>query len=332
MPKEFYIIRLFGQFQILFNLAIYFIISIPLSSQQHVFKTYNRANGLPSDYIMCTYQDRAGYLWFGTDRGAARYNGKSFLILNASNGLGNNFVLKIFQDRNGSMWFGLHESGVTKYDGKNFYTYNSKNSPLGNSVKNILEDKFGCIYFDVENGIVLLFQEKFSLLKLHNQHRLLSVLQDGTILIEDSLSYKRIIPTDDLEFKTTTVNVPKEVKKIFKPHFGPLGAFVRSNGNVCLFGMTGFIELKNVEGKNPIAVRKLYNISIESVTEDKEGRLWCGTESNGILCFEKDSYQFVKCIVKKTSKIELVLHFVITKVIYGSVLWEAVFKNFLGHI
>lgn len=299
MLKEFFIIISNGN-RIIFSSILYLLLAISLTAQQFAFKTYNRSLGLPSDYIICAYQDRSGYLWFGTDQGAARYDGKSFIIFNSSNGLNNNFVLKIFQDRNGSMWFGLHEGGVTKYDGKNFITYNNKNGLIGNSVENILEDKFGRIYLAVDSGIEIFYKNNFSFLQLHDQHRLLSLLQDGSVLINDSTLYKRIIPTDDHKFQTVVIPIPKEVNEIFKPNFGPLGAFVRLNGNVCLFGMLGFIELSNVESNNPRVVKKLNGVSIESVTEDKEERIWCGTESNGILCIEKNMSTFINCVVKKT--------------------------------
>lgn len=300
MYKELFIIRLFVQFRIYFSLVLYSILTIHLSAQQYGFKTYNRSSGLPSDYINCIYQDRSGYLWFGTDQGATRYDGKSFITFNSSNGLNNNFILKIYQDHSGSIWFGLHEGGVTKYNGQTFHTYCNKEGTVSNSVKNILEDKFGRLYFDDDDGIEIFYGNNFSSFKLGNQHRMLALLKDGSILIKDSLLYRRIIPTDDLTMKTVELVVPKEVDAIFKPNFGPLGAFVRSNGNVCLFGMLGFVELKNVEYNKPTVERKLNDISIESVTEDMEGRIWCGTESKGILCLENDKHTYINCVVKKT--------------------------------
>ncbi len=103
-----------------------FLLSCPLFlllSQQLAFKQYNRATGLPSDYILCILQDRHGFLWFGTDRGTGRYDGRSFKTFTAADGLGSNFVRRIFEDRDGNIWFGLIEGGVTRFDGSSLKTY-----------------------------------------------------------------------------------------------------------------------------------------------------------------------------------------------------------------
>lgn len=285
------------------RIIITFNVVITLNSflfpQQLAFKTYNRASGLPSDYIMCIYQDRAGYLWFGTDRGASRFDGKSFVSFNEGDGLGNNFVLRIFQDHSGSMWFCLYEGGVTKYDGKNFHTYNHKNGLIGNTVENITEDKFGRLYFAVDGGISIFYRGQFAFLSLHKQRSLLTALHDGSILIEDSLKLKKIIPTDDHRFQISEVYLQNDVLGIFAP-FGPSKAITRTNGNVCLIGREGFLELSNIESNYPKVKRKLHPISIESITEDSNGVIWCGTESHSILRFEENKTEFFDCVVNKS--------------------------------
>jgi len=280
------------------TLIIFFTLPVSLISQQLAFKTYNRASGLPSDYILCIYQDKAGYLWFGTDRGASRYDGKTFLSFTAGIGLGNNFVMCIYQDKNNSMWFGMYEGGVTRYDGKTLKTFTSSDGLAGKTVENILEDKFGRLYFEVDNGICLFHQNKFSYLPLHRHSRLLSVLSNGSIMIEDTLSFYQIIPTDDLQFKLSEIKLPVEADGFFVPKFGPLKAIVRKNGNVCLVGIRGYLELSNVESGNPSVASKNNEISIESITEDRDGSIWCGTEYNGILHLEKNKKEFFSCAVK----------------------------------
>ena len=43
---------------------------------QPVFDELSRATGLPSDYVLAIHQDRQGFVWFGTDSGVARYDGR----------------------------------------------------------------------------------------------------------------------------------------------------------------------------------------------------------------------------------------------------------------
>ncbi|MFA5804765.1 MAG: two-component regulator propeller domain-containing protein [Melioribacteraceae bacterium] len=287
-------------FIIIFNLVIAFSsLSFP---QQLAFKTYNRASGLPSDYILCIYQDRTGYVWFGTDRGASRYDGKSFTTYSSSNGLGNNFVMCINQDQKGSMWFGLHEGGVTRYDQRGFKTYTESDGLKGKTVENILEDMYGRIYFDVDGGITLFYKEQFSFLALDRQSCLLTKLKDGSILIGDSKKLRRIIPTNDLRFQISEVYLPNEVIGFFIPGLGPSKAITRTNGNVCLIGIVGYLELSNVESGNPKVERKFHAVSIESISENQDGKIWCGTENQGILRLEKNQKEFFECVVKKSAQ------------------------------
>ncbi|GEM_PF-1849811 len=287
-------------FIIIFNLVVAFpSLSFP---QQLAFKTYNRASGLPSDYILSIYQDRAGYVWFGTDRGASRYDGKSFTTYSSGNGLGNNFVMCINQDHKGAMWFGLHEGGVTRYDQRGFKTYTELDGLKGKSVENILEDSYGRIYFDVEWGIALFYKEQFSFLALDRQSCLLTKLKDGSILIGDAKKLKRIIPTNDLRFQISEVYLPNEAAGFFIPGLGPSKAITRTNGNVCLIGIVGYLELSNIESGNTKVERKFRSVSIESILEDQDGIIWCGTENRGILRLENIQKQFFECVVMKSAQ------------------------------
>lgn len=53
---------------------------------------FTTADGLPSDNVYAVYKDHLGFLWFGTDRGVARYNGIKFERFTMADGLANNEV------------------------------------------------------------------------------------------------------------------------------------------------------------------------------------------------------------------------------------------------
>ncbi|MFH0991580.1 MAG: two-component regulator propeller domain-containing protein [bacterium] len=273
-----------------------------LHAQQYLFKTYNRASGLPSDYILCIYQDRDGFFWFGTDRGACRYDGKTYIIYTTTDGLGSNFVISIFQDHSGAMWFGLYEGGVTKLDRHGCVTFNKNHGFPGKSVINILQDSFERLYFDTDEGICVLHHDTVTCLPFHSQSRLLALVKDGSVLIEDSLSFSLIQPSADCTLRLKSVQLPSHVRDFFKLRFGPRHAILRKNGNVCLVGIPGLIELTGITSRYPSAVTELSNISIESIVEDSEETIWCGTELSGIIKIAargKTSYMTVKGVTQK---------------------------------
>ncbi|MFI5132937.1 MAG: two-component regulator propeller domain-containing protein [Chitinophagales bacterium] len=86
--------------------------------QKIFFEQLTTAEGLPSDYVNCVFRDSKGYLWIGTDKGACRYDGNTFLYLNKDNGLASNFVYCITEDLQNNIWFGTFEGGLCKYDGR----------------------------------------------------------------------------------------------------------------------------------------------------------------------------------------------------------------------
>lgn len=69
------------------------------------FHHFNLKNGLPSDNVYCTLQDRDGYLWLATDNGLVRYNGYSFQLFNTETAkLPSNDVFDIYEDNRGRIW------------------------------------------------------------------------------------------------------------------------------------------------------------------------------------------------------------------------------------
>ena len=68
--------------------------------------------------VYCTYTDKAGNVWCGTQSiGVCRYDGKSFAWFDEE-GLSGPAVRAVFQDSKGNMWFGNNGAGVFRYDGK----------------------------------------------------------------------------------------------------------------------------------------------------------------------------------------------------------------------
>ncbi len=185
-----------------FLLFIIQLSSPSASSQQLAFTAYNRSSGLPSDYILCMYQDRQGFIWFGTDRGVCRYDGSSFITFTVADGLGSNFVRRIFEDAEGNIWFGLIEGGVTKFDGDSFKTLTTKNGLSSDNVLAIHQDLFGRMYFKTNRGVSLLVGREFVNTPTAVGSPVLARLADGSIVYHDSLSLYRIIPSPHAQAET----------------------------------------------------------------------------------------------------------------------------------
>ena len=78
------------------------------------YVNYGADDGLPQEDIFSIFQDRKGYMWFGTNSGAVRYNGREMLVFNHEQGLPNNSVRDIKQDSSGTMYFAT-ANGIAKF-------------------------------------------------------------------------------------------------------------------------------------------------------------------------------------------------------------------------
>jgi len=97
-------------------------------------------------------QDKTGKFWFGTNREALVYDGKTFSVFNNKEGKAFNNVHSIIEDRKGNIWFGASIIGdkrgdtlfvtdnLWRYDGSNYNKIGSK------SAASIIEDKKGNIW------------------------------------------------------------------------------------------------------------------------------------------------------------------------------------------
>ncbi|HKP87498.1 MAG TPA: two-component regulator propeller domain-containing protein [Blastocatellia bacterium] len=78
---------------------------IPINEK--AVKRYGLPN-LPSKNVQAIYQDSEGWMWFGTDKGVARFNGTDFKSSSVAGtpyeGLAGEDVRSIVEDRNGAMW------------------------------------------------------------------------------------------------------------------------------------------------------------------------------------------------------------------------------------
>ncbi|MEM8585522.1 MAG: histidine kinase [Bacteroidota bacterium] len=84
--------------------------------------------GLPSNEVYCALQDSAGYIWFGTDNGIARFDGYDFEVFNADHGLEDLVVFKMVLDEEGGVWASTYSGRIYKWADGRFepFRYNDR--------------------------------------------------------------------------------------------------------------------------------------------------------------------------------------------------------------
>jgi len=101
-------------------LAIFALIAGPaLLGQSYSFRHLQVENGLSNNAVICSLQDRRGFLWFGTKDGLDRFDGYSFKVFrndpDDSTSIGSNFIHALYETPEGVIWVGT-EKGLYRFD------------------------------------------------------------------------------------------------------------------------------------------------------------------------------------------------------------------------
>ncbi|MGQ9897470.1 MAG: protein kinase domain-containing protein [Acidobacteriota bacterium] len=105
-------------------------------------QVFTDTDGLPQNSVMTMTSDANGYLWVGTQDGAARYDGFQWQRVNMPGTGTSNWVRALLQARDGQMWFGTHASGLFVWrDGRfvNHYRSGQAGFPHHNTVTALVE-------------------------------------------------------------------------------------------------------------------------------------------------------------------------------------------------
>lgn len=256
-------------------------------SQKYNFKNYSVKDGLGQSQVHVCFQDSKGNMWFGTNGGVSKYDGKSFSTISTNEGLSHDVVWDIIEDRAGNIWISTLANGVTMYDGKKFAYFTDKELH-NNSVWKIMEDKKGNLWFITIGGGVTKyniysdneanrkfthFSDKDGLNGMlvrdiieDNQGKLWFALENGGINVYDGTTITDFIFNDSL--------FNKDVRALFQDR----------NNNI-LIGTHGY-GLFKFDGYSitPMSYRKeeITLLNISDITEDKQGNIWITTIGTGL--------------------------------------------------
>lgn len=100
--------------RVIFSILYICFLYIPVVSQNYSVERaiiYNSSNGLCNEFVSEIHQDSNGFLWFGTQNGLQRFDGKDFLTFqyDASDphSLPKNWVTEIEEFSHGNLWVGM---------------------------------------------------------------------------------------------------------------------------------------------------------------------------------------------------------------------------------
>lgn len=252
------------------------------------FRNYQVDDGLSHNSVWYVMQDSDGFMWFGTNDGLNRFDGKNFKVYkhnpNDSTSIGHNFIHCIREDSKNRMLVGTR-NGLYLYNKKldNFICINlSKSKKQDININDITEDSYGNIWI-ASHG-------------------------NGLYKLNQDLSVEKHFSLNDSP-QTTSLNY---IWTVVTDHLGNLWLGTAGKGLV-------HFDPKN-EVFTPITDRKNLNISDQSIYSihcDRNNDLWIGTSTKGLF-----KYNFINGnathYLNNTGNIKSIIAFSNKELIMGS--------------
>lgn len=127
---------------------------------------YSTENGLSSNTVYCVQQDKNGYLWFGTEQGVCRFNGREFETFSIEDGLTDLVVFQIHEDSKGRIWF-LTYNGIPCFF-KDGVFHNHENTPFLQQIK---PNGFLSSFLETDKGSILISSSMGSVFEISNDNK-----------------------------------------------------------------------------------------------------------------------------------------------------------------
>ncbi len=123
-----------------------------------VFRVTTNRDGLPQSSVQGLVFDRDGYLWAGTQDGAAVYNGRRWSVVNMPSRTQSNYVTSVAADPGGGVWFGTREGGASKYSAGSWTSFDARSGLPSNGVRAVVASSAegSTVWFATDSGVARL--------------------------------------------------------------------------------------------------------------------------------------------------------------------------------
>ncbi len=284
------------------------LLSLPICAQTPHTINYSIEEGLPSSNVYFVFQDRDRYIWFATDVGVVKYNGRDFIHYNTDDGLADNEVFQIHQDNTGRIWFLTLNGKLSFYHNNRFY--NEKNTPY---LKSKVLSGMLQVFFNDSKGNIYISDRSSNLFRLDGQNRIWETAQLAWSpgYYADSKYIFNFFESDGRFRMFLNKGISDNGKRILLPAHPAVPDLVKTrtcrNGSVVYFNSDHIIYA--ISDKK---LSRLFNIpensaAVISVDYDRLGQFWIGTRKGVYLARRQNGRWIVRHLFPSLSITKVLL-------------------------
>jgi len=288
---------------------LYCLLSIgTLKTHAYPIEKLGLEHGLSNNYIRGITQDKQGFMWFATESGLNRFDGREFRVYKKNiseeknNTISGNELNKVYADRfDNIIWIATQREGLNAFDCETetfthyTYDYNDPHSLVTNDITNITNSKDSNLWISTYHGGFDYFDKKTGKFTHYNQSTLPELIsnhvwsiaedKNGILYIghvnaglsifspaEKKIKNFRHIPGDPESLPGNGINI------VFIDNRENI--WIGTDNGLALFNPLSetFVAFKH----NPLNNKSLISNFICTITQMEDGSLWIGTENGGI--------------------------------------------------
>lgn len=262
--------------------------------------------GLSQNAVYCILQDSKGFMWFGTQEGLNRFDGRTFEIYKTSDDsltLSSSFIYDICEDQLGNIWVGT-KKGLNRFDRikETFHEIALSDSLPDNWILSLHADEKGNIWVGTTKGLAIIDAKNYKWIKniktIRNEVTSICGRNNNYIFIgaEDGLFQLDIKYTENNPIQYMTESIWNIFKDIDRQIW-----VSTSEGNLFRYD----------SDKDKFNHIVKYDVGIKAICKDINNNLWLGLDGAGIK-ISKNGQTLIELTAKSYDKRSISNNFVET--------------------
>ena len=253
-------------------------------------RSWSADEGLPQNTATALAQTSDGYLWVGTYKGLARFDGLKFTTFETANspGLSGDRITRLLGSSDGSLWIGTEWNGLSVYRDGRFYDLSghpdsshaqAANSGMvrGDFIRLLYEDADRNVWIGVRGGLYRFDGQRFDVIDLAENGSV-----TPTDMTEDHSGVHWLATSRGLAVvEDLTIDWPDDLPEFARSPVARLAT--NRAGRVWLLSTAGFGSLSSERPSDLLGFS-----SGHAIAADNTGRLWIATRERGLVYFEQD--------------------------------------------